>query len=298
MENKSQSSYSFIKTIMPAIVLMVLNVFISYVVVFFGICIKIRNYTKADGDWFEYIMKVSQQVATEDYINVVFIVYAVSGLVIFGLWYYLVFVKKNGEKIQIKESLKKLTTKPVAFIAGVVMFAPALNVLCSILVSILGTVFPSWMESYVALTQSAGIDGNISIPMVIYLMVLAPVLEELVFRGLVLKYARQGVGFWTAIILQAILFAGVHGNPLQSLFTFVMGLLIGYLVLKSDTMLMGIIVHIAFNVSSLFVGNIIDSATKTPAIFGTLLFTSMVLAYLGFNLISKNILVPVKERKH
>ena len=57
----------------------------------------------------------------------------------------------------------------------------------------------------------------------VYTIILAPVGEELVFRGLTYRFARKALPFWGANILQAALFGVMHLNLFQGLYAFFLG---------------------------------------------------------------------------
>ena len=67
-----------------------------------------------------------------------------------------------------------------------------------------------------------------TIPMFIYVSLLAPVIEELVFRGAILN-ALKPYGHVFAIVTSAVMFGFFHGDLGQGFFAFIMGLLLGYL---------------------------------------------------------------------
>lgn len=80
-----------------------------------------------------------------------------------------------------------------------------------------------------------------------YLVVglLAPVSEELVFRGAVLRsLLRWGpANHWFAIAISAVLFALIHVNPAQMPHAFAVGLLLGWLYYRTDSVVPGIVYH-------------------------------------------------------
>lgn len=80
-----------------------------------------------------------------------------------------------------------------------------------------------------------------------YLVVglLAPVSEELVFRGAVLRVLLQWrpAGHWLAIAISALLFALIHVNPAQMPHAFAVGLLLGWLYYRTDSVIPGIVYH-------------------------------------------------------
>lgn len=74
---------------------------------------------------------------------------------------------------------------------------------------------------------------------------LAPVVEELVFRGAILKalLAWKPGSHWGMIAISAALFAVVHINPAQMPHAFLMGLLLGWLYYRTGSILPGVAFH-------------------------------------------------------
>lgn len=77
---------------------------------------------------------------------------------------------------------------------------------------------------------------------------LAPVAEELVFRGAILRSLLGWTGrHWLAIALSAVLFALVHGNPAQMPHALLVGLLLGWMYWRTDSVVPGVAFHWANN---------------------------------------------------
>ena len=73
---------------------------------------------------------------------------------------------------------------------------------------------------------------------------LAPFAEELVFRGAILRaLLRWTPQHWVAIAISAFLFALIHANPAQMPHAFVIGLLLGWLYYRTDSIVPGIVYH-------------------------------------------------------
>ena len=83
----------------------------------------------------------------------------------------------------------------------------------------------------------------------VQLCVLTPLVEEVVFRGIIFQSMRR-FGDSFALVLSAILFALFHGN-LAGAQRLLMGLVIGYLVLYSGSLWVGIIIHAVNNLLNL-----------------------------------------------
>ena len=73
--------------------------------------------------------------------------------------------------------------------------------------------------------------------------VVAPVIEELIFRGLLLNGFRKNYNGFVAVFMSALLFSLFHLNPWQMPATFVLGLLLGWLMLRTNNILVAIIGH-------------------------------------------------------
>ena len=80
----------------------------------------------------------------------------------------------------------------------------------------------------------------------IYSCLLAPVCEELCFRWMILRRLRPwGDGF--ALCASALLFALVHGNLYQMLYAFVVGLVLGGVLLHTGSLKGCILLHAGVN---------------------------------------------------
>jgi sodium transport system permease protein len=87
---------------------------------------------------------------------------------------------------------------------------------------------------------------------VILLMALVPaVCEELAFRGFVLSGLRHIGHKWTAIVLTAAFFGAVHGILQQSISAFVVGIVLGYVAVKTGSIWPAIAFHFTHNALSL-----------------------------------------------
>lgn len=79
--------------------------------------------------------------------------------------------------------------------------------------------------------------------------VLPALVEELVFRGWILG-ALQPFGERRALLLSALIFGLIHGNLTQVPFAFILGLLFGYIFLRTGRLWPGIVLHFLNNAMS------------------------------------------------
>ncbi|MBR4026638.1 MAG: CPBP family intramembrane metalloprotease [Lachnospiraceae bacterium] len=174
-----------------------------------------------------------------DFNTLIMLVFAVICITIFGLWYY----KSCGRNFRI--NIAK-TFHPLQII-GIVLLIPGTQFLSSLLISYISVIFPSWLETYEELMEMAGLNEDISLFMMIYSICLAPISEELIFRGVTLRVARRTFPFWIANIFQALLFGVFHMNMVQGCYAFVLGLILGYICEAGGSIYFSILFHFLFN---------------------------------------------------
>ncbi|MEM7661339.1 MAG: type II CAAX endopeptidase family protein [Pseudomonadota bacterium] len=120
--------------------------------------------------------------------------------------------------------------------------------------SLLGGDDPNW-----AYNDSANTDfftkANIGVSMMLYVLVLAPLIEEISFRGIALGcLLGRGAHPYVAIVITALGFAALHTqySPLGLLAVFVTGVFLGWLRVASGTISVPIAAHMAANTVSLW----------------------------------------------
>jgi membrane protease YdiL (CAAX protease family) len=80
-----------------------------------------------------------------------------------------------------------------------------------------------------------------------------PLIEELLFRGMLQTLLRSYIGSpWRAIIVASMVFAVFHENPQHWPALIVLGLLLGYTYEKSGSLFRAIFLHAIFNALSVF----------------------------------------------
>lgn len=108
-------------------------------------------------------------------------------------------------------------------------------------------LLPAAMEEYQELVGDSGLL-DYGIMWFISTIVLPPLVEEAGFRGLGLTYLkRAGVPFVVANVLQALAFGLFHGNLVQGIYTFVLGLFMGYVAHRSGSIVPAMLMHAVYN---------------------------------------------------
>jgi membrane protease YdiL (CAAX protease family) len=90
--------------------------------------------------------------------------------------------------------------------------------------------------------------GGGSLPLVLaFVVVVGPVSEELIFRGVLLRGFLENYRTWAAILLSSLLFAFMHLNPWQSVSGFFIGCLFAWFVARTGSLLPAIAGHVLTN---------------------------------------------------
>lgn len=101
---------------------------------------------------------------------------------------------------------------------------------------------PNWLENdFIGLSHS--VTGVLAISL------LAPLLEELLFRGAIIRAFNKGSGYSMkrSIFLSALFFGLIHLNPAQVPFAFFMGLIFGWVCWKTGSLVPAILGHVFNN---------------------------------------------------
>ena len=149
-------------------------------------------------------------------------------------------------KIKFKEDIFSRNKSPKRFILlgtisciGTGMISSIIYLTYSTIIKHYGIIIPEPDFSF----------PNQSTYLILFLMYacfIGPILEEIIFRGFILK-SMQKYGNLTAIIVSSILFSMFHLNLVQFVNPVIMGVVLGFIAIKSKSIMPSIIVHIFNN---------------------------------------------------
>lgn len=162
----------------------------------------------------------------------------VNGLsMMFGVAVVLPLFKKENVQIRMPKGKEKYI--PVIFLAGA-LAALFFNVLFSFL-QITGS-----SQSYAEVA-----DRQFALPLWMGLIlygVISPIAEEVVFRGIVYNGLCRYFGQVVAITGSALFFGMYHGNMVQALYGFIMGLLMAVFYMRYGSFIVPVVFHSAANI--------------------------------------------------
>jgi hypothetical protein len=172
-------------------------------------------------------------------------------------------------KVPAKDALP-IKCKPKYFlIALLLMFGLLFSV------SYLNTLFLNFLQLFgykQKMTSSSlpDLSGGKVVAALIVIAVLPAIMEEALFRGVILRGAEAGAGSIGAIFIVGFLFSLFHGSAEQTIYQFICGCVFALLAVRSNSILPTILAHflnnaviIIFSAANLFneEGNLILSST-------------------------------------
>lgn len=119
--------------------------------------------------------------------------------------------------------------------------APLLYAAVTLVMSLLPE---AWLESYIDASAALAQDDVFT---VLATVVLAPITEEVIFRGLIFSRLERAMPGWLAAVLSALAFGLCHGQPVWMAYAFVLGLVFAFLRLRTGSILPSMLAHFIFN---------------------------------------------------
>ena len=120
----------------------------------------------------------------------------------------------------------------------------------SFVIEVINSALPEMSEELKAAMEAA-VGGNFWLNL-LSVAILAPILEEWLCRGLVLRgLVRNGKSPVLAIVVSAAFFAIIHGNMWQAIPAFIIGVLFGYVYYSTGSLKLTILMHFTNNFLSL-----------------------------------------------
>lgn len=143
----------------------------------------------------------------------------------------------------------------------VFMIAATVAGACILLTFVLGIIqqlVPVFFKNYNQLMETVS-QGDMFLN-ILYVVTIGPISEELIFRGAIFDRFYLVFPFWTANILQAVLFGIYHMNVIQGVYAFLLGILLGMIRQMTGSILSTIFSHIIFNGTSYAISYILTGA--------------------------------------
>lgn len=199
-------------------------------------------------------------------------------LLVFGCWYYLGFLRR-----QVRAASKKVFS--FRSVAGILLLSHGMYFFVSLLLMAADSLVPDIMAEYNMLMEDNGI-GSLTFFSTIATLVLAPLSEELIFRGLTLHYLKKtGLAFWAVNFIQAALFGISHLNPIQGIYAFLLGLVLGWLCKSFKNLTAPMLFHMFFNFAGTYLASLLEAVPESKWHCPLMAAACVVLTFLGVRLL-------------
>lgn len=191
----------------------------------------------------KYIDTLTEAQIQEKLMEDIFIGVGISAIC--ALLIYMLLFRNKEENLWERCKFKKMNLQQFFF---TMLAALGLSAISSSFVLITYEKFESYAE--VSRNIHAGLNTLIG---TICIIVLIPIFEEILFRGLVLNELKRCFGIAISVGIQSVIFALYHGNLLQGIYTFALGIILGLIYIWFKNIWIPVLMHVSYN----FLGTIV-----------------------------------------
>lgn len=183
----------------------------------------------------------------------------------------------SKKKVTVEMSLRKFSARAVA---PIVMLGLGLNVVTTI---VLGLLPEKWMESYQQ--SSSWTSDDVGIMTILLTVVMAPLAEEWIMRGLVYDRMKKGMPIIAAMIISSLLFGVLHKHPVWIAYAAVLGMVLAWVFERTKSLYAAILLHFSYNSCGMLLGLVPETAPDWAGV--VIVAAGVVVSVLGLFLFIK-----------
>ncbi|TVP94631.1 MAG: CPBP family intramembrane metalloprotease [Acholeplasmatales bacterium] len=177
---------------------------------------------------------------------------AVIAVIVAGVVALLLYVMHfNARKQSLWQISRFRRFKPIHGLLGLTAGMSAVF-LSGLIVQAVAQIFPGAYERFLQMVEM--LDRSGTIPLVIAVVIVAPFIEEVMFRGLIFRVLEQKYALLTTVLVQGLLFGAYHMNVIQGAYAAALGVLLGLSLIWTGSIWIPIIVHFGNNLMSTVLG--------------------------------------------
>ena len=283
---------SVLKFIYPVAIMAVVQILVQ---LFAGqLLFFYKGYTYSEGTYDDFMNGYQASLASDKFTLLVSALSTLILVIVFLFWYRKEIIHTANvslrNKVKIRGQLNWL------IIPGVILVSLGAGVFATYISYFVALIKPDLLAGYVDVVSviSDSEPGLLNVILLVYFVVLSPVCQELVFRGLTLGFAERRMNFVAANLMQAILCGVFTMNITQMIYYFLFGLVLGYVYYRTENIIIPIICNMLFCVTRLvfYDVSIIGSSLVT---FYVIFFLAMAICYGGIALVKKSKIIKAKD---
>ena len=274
----------FLGCFLPIIVALLCQVSVSFFFSFgYGAYMAVKMAALGITDAAEQEAYLMENLYSADTLMIITAVATAGTLLIGALWYR---EHKPATDWKLKEVLNG------KLIAAMACLGLSLQFLISMCLNAVYPILPQNLTDQYSELMEQLIGGNIWLSLLVT-VILAPLAEELLFRGVTMKKAQKIMPFMAANVLQAVLFGIYHMNWIQGVYAFVLGMILGFTAEYFHSIWASILLHAFVNGSAEILSLLPEWITETAAGVVGVALVGVILLFIAAKLYPKAKKEPV-----
>lgn len=265
----------FLGCFLPLIVALLCQIAVSFgFSIAYGVYVGVKMAMLGITDPAEQEAYAMESMSSSDVIMLITVIATLVTLIVGALWY-------RGHKPETDFTLKKVVN--VKLIAAMVCLGLSLQFIISMCLNAVYPVLPQDLTDQYSKLMEQLIGGNIWLSL-LATVILAPLAEEFLFRGVTMKKAQKFMPFMAANVLQALLFGIYHMNWIQGAYAFVLGMILGFTAEYFHSIWASILLHACVNASAEVLTVLPEAVTETLAGIAGVALVGVILLFVAAKL--------------
>lgn len=275
LERRETPGILVFRVIYPYLIYLGVSIFIQVILVF-PQCMEIIE-NSAHISYVELMNKVSDHIYSQ-----AMRLTALSGAVVIPILYFFYARDRRVWPVRGFSSLQPMPVKKYGYAA---LFGVISCLAFNHLISLLRIIEAS--ETYTQVEQA--MSQTPFIWQFLATVIVAPISEELIFRGLVYKRLRRCAKPLTCALISAAAFGITHGNLVQFVYAFIVGMLLAFVYEKYKNLWAPICFHACANGGSITLGAMLENMEIQQAVMIGLLLVELAAVYVMYRWTDKKI---------
>jgi sodium transport system permease protein len=181
---------------------------------------------------------------------------------------YLIFrITKTNVNDAVRLHMPKLSALGLAILAAV----PVL-ILATKLMDLVNLVYPIPTDYLLRMSDLLRMKDSTLWMKLLVIGMMPGICEEFLFRGYFMSVFRKN-GFWSSIIITAFMFAVFHLDPFRGIPVFFLGIWLGFLMRRADSIIVAMVAHALNNSLSILLGEYVTRVPSVPGLISDGQFT-------------------------
>lgn len=283
--NQMSRNESAIKFIYPAFLMMAVQLLVQ---LFAGqLMFFYKGYKYTEGTIEEFMSGYMASLSSDKFTLLVSALSTAILAVVFLLWYRSEIIHVANVSLRQKIKIRGRLNYMIA--PGILCISAGAGVFATFTTYFISLVKPDLVVGSVDIVSviRSSEPGMMNILFIIYFVILSPICQELVFRGLTLGFAERRMTFMAANFVQAILCGFFTMDLIQMIYSFLFSLVLGYVYFRTENILIPILCNMLFCVTRLLFYDV-TILGDSLILFFIVFFLAMALVYLGIMLVKKS----------